>query len=139
MKYLVYLKLAVGLILVSFPIIVGMLFLKFFFEGFKSESSFLFIKVFVFINDIPLSTLIFFGICGFSGSYLLASVKSTTNVVEIKEVLPSQEPETTPTPPKRDTIERLCKELGIPYSKNQRQEGIASIRFMNKPKEKETE
>ncbi len=41
----------------------------------------------------------------------------------------------TPTPPpKRDAVERLCKELGIPYSRNQRQAGTASIRFMEKPK-----
>ncbi len=44
---------------------------------------------------------------------------------------------TTSTPPKRDTIEKLCKELGIPYSRNQRQAGTASIRFMTRLKSEE--
>jgi len=59
-------------------------------------------------------------------------------IEKTKEVKPVNEPIPN-TPQKRDTIERLCKELGIPYSKNQRQEGTASVRFMNKPKDKETE
>lgn len=59
-------------------------------------------------------------------------IEKTEEVKSINEPIPT-------TPPKRDTIEKLCKELGIPYSKNQRQEGTASVRFMNKPKDKETE
>ena len=59
-------------------------------------------------------------------------IEKTKEVKSINETIPT-------TPPKRDTIEKLCKELGIPYSKNQRQEGTASVRFMNKPKDKETE
>jgi len=34
----------------------------------------------------------------------------------------------------RDTIEKLCKKLGIPYSKVQPPNGTASIHFLNKPK-----
>lgn len=59
--------------------------------------------------------------------------------MEIKEVLPSKEPEITSTPPKRDAMEQICKKLGTALSKNPSQEGTASIRFMNKPKDKETE
>ena len=34
----------------------------------------------------------------------------------------------------RDTIEKLCKKLGVPYSKVQPPNGTASIRFTNKQK-----
>jgi hypothetical protein len=40
----------------------------------------------------------------------------------------------SPTPPKRDAIEKLCKELGIPYSHNSQPKGTASIRFMTRLK-----
>lgn len=45
----------------------------------------------------------------------------------------------TPTSPshKENTLEELCKASGIPFSRNQRQSGTASIRFMNKPKREE--
>jgi len=45
----------------------------------------------------------------------------------------------TPLDPNRDTIEKLCKELNIPFSKNTQQSGTASIRFINKPKGKKEE
>lgn len=36
--------------------------------------------------------------------------------------------------PKREAIKKLCEELGIPYSRDQRQKGTASIHFTKKPK-----
>ena len=63
------------------------------------------------------------------------SVNSSTNVKEIKEALPSKEPEITSTPPKKDAMEQICKNLGTPLSKNPRQEGTAFVRFMNKQKD----
>lgn len=144
MKFIDYLKLAIGLIFVSFPIIVGVLIFKFMIEGSETldspDEEFMELFYYTFIPyEKSTNNLIFVGLCGFSGAYLLASVKNYINFMEIKEVLPSKEPETTSTPPKRDAMEQLCKKLGIPYSKNQRQEGTASVRFMNKPKDKETE
>jgi len=45
----------------------------------------------------------------------------------------------TPTSPsrKRKTLEELCKKYGTPFSRDQQQSGTASIRFMNKPKDKD--
>ena len=37
----------------------------------------------------------------------------------------------------RDSMEKLCKDLGISFSKNTQQSGTASIHFRNKPKGKE--
>ncbi|WP_299522797.1 hypothetical protein [uncultured Lutibacter sp.] len=34
----------------------------------------------------------------------------------------------------RDSMEKLCKEFGIPFSKNTQQEGMTSIHFINKSK-----
>ena len=59
-------------------------------------------------------------------------------IEKTKEVKPINEPEPT-TSPKENTLEELCKASGIPFSRNQRQSGTASIRFVNKPKGKETE
>ena len=39
----------------------------------------------------------------------------------------------------KDSMEKLFKELGIPFSKNQRQSGTASIRLSRKIKGKQKE
>jgi len=56
---------------------------------------------------------------------------------QVKELEPPMKNTPTPTSPKRNSLEELCKASGIPFSRNTMQSGTASIRFMNKPKNKD--
>jgi len=85
MKYLEYLKLLIGLILVSFPIIIGVIFIHYALSDYHDWNDIynIFLKS---VDDhntemaIHSSVFIFLGMCAFSGSYLLASVKSKSKI-----------------------------------------------------------
>lgn len=77
MKYIEYLKLVIGLILISFQLYIGgVLFLVVSMSSSYFETGFygMFIDVLL-TNEHPTNALVFVGICGFTGAYLLASVK----------------------------------------------------------------